>query len=107
MLDSIDELLARCGTDKSRILMAQVFIKDLAHFPAFNEARRRRRYPAPGAVLVTRVGSVTAAGAGAAQVWDAWTAEGNAPPRATVQAPLADPKWLLEIVVTAAVPAKL
>ena len=35
-------------------------------------------------------------------VWDAWVAPGNAPPRATVQAALADPAWKIEIVVTAA-----
>jgi enamine deaminase RidA (YjgF/YER057c/UK114 family) len=36
------------------------------------------------------------------QAWDAWVADGNAPPRATVQALLANPMWLIEIVVTAA-----
>ena len=36
-------------------------------------------------------------------VWDAWVVPGSAPPRATVQAALADPSWRIEIVVTAAV----
>ncbi len=36
-------------------------------------------------------------------VWDEWVAKGHAPPRATVQATLAKPEWLVEIVVTAAV----
>ena len=37
------------------------------------------------------------------EVWDEWVAPGHAPPRATVQAALADPAWRIEIVVTAAV----
>jgi enamine deaminase RidA (YjgF/YER057c/UK114 family) len=73
VLAAIDSLLARAGTDKSRILMAQIFLADLADFPAMNE------------------------------VWDAWVAPGAAPPRATVQAALAKPQWRIEIVVTAAV----
>ena len=36
------------------------------------------------------------------EVWDAWVAPGNAPPRATVQAALANPAWKIEVVVTAA-----
>lgn len=72
VLAAIDKLLARAGSDKSKILMAQIFIKDLAEFPGMNAA------------------------------WDAWVAEGNAPPRATVQAQLARPEWKVEIVVTAA-----
>ena len=40
--------------------------------------------------------------AGMNQAWDAWVAPGHTPPRATVQAPLADPQWKVEIVVTAA-----
>ena len=36
-------------------------------------------------------------------VWDAWVAPGQAPCRATVEAPLAKPGWRVEIVVTAAV----
>jgi enamine deaminase RidA (YjgF/YER057c/UK114 family) len=71
VLAAIDALLARAGSDKSRILMAQIFISDLADFAAMNE------------------------------VWDAWVAPGDAPPRATVQARLAKPEWKIEIVVTA------
>ena len=73
VLAAIDALLAEAGTDKSRILMAQIFIADMADFPAMNE------------------------------VWDAWVAPGNAPCRATVEAKLAKPQWKVEIVVTAAV----
>ena len=73
VLAAIDALLARAGSDKSRILMAQVFITDLADFPGMNKA------------------------------WDAWVAAGHAPPRATVVAQLARPEWKVEIVVKAAV----
>jgi enamine deaminase RidA (YjgF/YER057c/UK114 family) len=75
VLGMVDALLARAGTDKSRVLMAQIFLADLADFPAMNAA------------------------------WDAWVATGNAPPRATVEARLAKPEWKVEIVVTAAVVA--
>ena len=73
VLAAIDALLARAGTDKSRILMCQSFIADLADFPAMNA------------------------------VWDEWVPAGHAPPRATVQAALARPQWKVEIVVTAAI----
>lgn len=73
VLAAIDKLLARAGSDKSKILMAQIFITDVADFPGMNKA------------------------------WDAWVAAGNAPPRATVVAQLARPEWKVEIVVKAAV----
>jgi enamine deaminase RidA (YjgF/YER057c/UK114 family) len=72
VLSQIDRLLEEAGSDKTRILMCQIFITDMANFAGMNQA------------------------------WDAWVAEGNAPPRATVQAALANPDYLLEIVVTAA-----
>jgi enamine deaminase RidA (YjgF/YER057c/UK114 family) len=72
VLAQIDALLARAGTDKSRLLMCQIFVVDLAEFAALNA------------------------------VWEAWVAPGNAPPRATVQARLAKPEWKVEMVVTAA-----
>ena len=72
VLAAIDALLARAGSDKSKIVMCQIYIKDLADFPALNA------------------------------VWEAWVAPGNAPPRATVQAELAKPQWKVEMVVTAA-----
>ena len=72
VLAAIDALLQRAGTDKSKILMCQIFIVDLAEFPALNA------------------------------VWEQWVAPGNAPPRATVQARLAKPEWKVEMVVTAA-----
>ena len=72
VLAAIDALLARVGSDKGRILMVQIFLPELADFAGMNEA------------------------------WDAWVAPGNAPPRATVQAALANPDWKIEVVVTAA-----
>ena len=72
VLAAIDALLARAGTDKTRLLMVQIFIKDLADFPAMNAA------------------------------WEAWLPAGHAPPRATVKADLAKPEWRVEMVVTAA-----
>jgi len=72
VLAAIDALLARAGTDKSRILMCQIFITDLADFPALNA------------------------------VWETWVPPGSAPPRATVKAALAKPEWKVEMVVTAA-----
>jgi enamine deaminase RidA (YjgF/YER057c/UK114 family) len=73
ILAEIDTLLARAGSDKSKILMAQIFLTDLADFAGMNE------------------------------VWDAWVVPGQTPPRATVQAALAKPGWKIEFVVTAAV----
>lgn len=73
VLANIDRLLGEAGTTKSRILMAQIFLADLADFPGMNA------------------------------VWDAWVLPGQTPPRATVQAKLARPEWRIEIVVTAAV----
>ncbi|SDQ26759.1 RidA family protein [Pseudoxanthomonas sp. CF125] len=73
VLESIDALLAQAGSDKSKILHAQIFLPDLGDFAAMNE------------------------------VWEAWVVPGHTPTRATVQAALANPKWKIEIVVTAAV----
>ena len=72
VLAAVDALLARAGTSKSKLLMVQIFIKDLADFPAMNA------------------------------VWEAWLPAGQAPPRATVKADLAKPEWRVEMVVTAA-----
>lgn len=72
VLASIDRLLAEAGSDKTRILSTQIFITDMANFPAMNT------------------------------VWDTWVVPGATPPRATVEARLADPACLVEIVVVAA-----
>ncbi|ARP91347.1 hypothetical protein CAL14_14500 [Bordetella genomosp. 9] len=73
VLATIDRLLAEAGTDKSKILMAQIFVANMKEFDDMNKA------------------------------WDAWVAPGNSPPRATVEARLANPDYKVEIVVTAAV----
>ena len=72
VLGHIDRLLAEAGSDKTRILSTQIFITDMANFPAMNS------------------------------VWDTWVVPGATPPRATVEAKLADPACLVEIVVVAA-----
>lgn len=72
VLAQIDALLAEAGTDKSHILMCQIYLANLADFSAMN------------------------------QIYESWVAPGNAPPRATVQALLANPAWLIEVVITAA-----
>ena len=73
VLAQIDALLARAGSDRSKILMCQIFIANLADFPGMNA------------------------------VWDTWVVPGHTPTRATVQAVLAKPEWKVEIVITAAV----
>jgi enamine deaminase RidA (YjgF/YER057c/UK114 family) len=72
VLAAIDRLLGEAGSDKTRILRAQVFLADIADYDGMNAA------------------------------WDAWVAPGAAPPRATVETRLARPEWRVEIVVTAA-----
>ena len=72
VLAAIDALLARAGTDKTRVLRAEIFLADIADFPSMNA------------------------------VWDTWVVAGHTPARATVQAVLARPAWKVEIVVTAA-----
>ena len=72
VLAAIDALLAQAGSDKTRILRAQIFLADIADFAGMNRA------------------------------WDAWVVAGQAPARATVEAKLANPAWKVEIVVTAA-----
>jgi enamine deaminase RidA (YjgF/YER057c/UK114 family) len=73
-LAKIEKFLADAGSDKSRILSAQIWIKDIAKdFAGMNE------------------------------IWDAWTAPDTAPARATAQCEMAEPDILVEIIVTAAV----
>ena len=74
VLAMVDRLLAEAGSDKTRILMTQIFLTDISEIAAMNE------------------------------VWDAWVPAGHTPPRATVQAQLANPAYKIEIVVSAALP---
>src|SRR4051812_27225735 len=73
VLGHVERLLKEAGTDKSRIVQCQIFLRDIADIAAMNA------------------------------VWDTWIPAGNTPPRATVQAALADPRWRIEVVVIAAV----
>jgi enamine deaminase RidA (YjgF/YER057c/UK114 family) len=72
VLGHIDRLLAEAGSDKSQILMCQIFLADMKDFEGMNS------------------------------VWKDWVPAGHTPPRATVEARLAKPEWLVEMVVTAA-----
>lgn len=71
ILAQIDQLLETHGTDKTRVLQAQIWVKDIRDREAMNE------------------------------VWTAWLPAGGAPVRACVQADLADPRLLVEIMITA------
>ncbi len=71
VLAAIDDLLAQAGSNKTRILRAQIYLADIVDFSGMNRA------------------------------WDAWVVPGQAPARATVEARLANPAWKVEIVVTA------
>jgi len=73
VLAQVDQRLQEAGSDRTRILRAQIYLADIADMAGMNA------------------------------VWDAWVAPGHAPPRATVQATLGQPEWKIEIVVTAAV----
>lgn len=73
LLAAIDGFLAEAGTNKSRILSAQIWLKDInADFAAMNE------------------------------VWEAWIDPANPPARATGEAKLAAEKYLVEVIVVAA-----
>jgi enamine deaminase RidA (YjgF/YER057c/UK114 family) len=72
ILKEIDRLLKLCGTDKSKIVSATIWVTDIRHREAMNEA------------------------------WTAWTGGQNLPGRACIEAKLADPRMLVEIAVVAA-----
>ena len=72
VLAKIDSLLAEVGSDKSKLLSAQVWLTSMGHYAAMNE------------------------------VWDAWLPEGAAPARACIEARLAIPELLVEVGVIAA-----
>ncbi|MFZ2971029.1 MAG: RidA family protein [Ferribacterium limneticum] len=73
LLASVDRLLAQAGSDKSHLLMVTIYLADMADYDAMNA------------------------------VWDAWVPDGHAPTRACVQARLANPKYRVEMALTAAV----
>ena len=72
ILGMIDDLLAKAGTDKTKLLSASIWLSDVSTFAEMNA------------------------------VWDAWIAPGCAPARATVEAKLASPNYKVEIAVIAA-----
>ena len=72
VLDEIDRLLAKCGSGKSKVLSAQIWVTDIRNRAPMNEA------------------------------WTAWVDKANLPARACVEAKLADPRALVEIMVVAA-----
>jgi enamine deaminase RidA (YjgF/YER057c/UK114 family) len=72
ILSEIDAVLKKAGTDKTRILTANIWLSDISTFGEMNA------------------------------VWDAWVVPGRTPARATVEARLAAPEYKVEIMVTAA-----
>ena len=72
VLGEIDRLLGKCGSSKSKILQAHIWVTDIRNRAPMNEA------------------------------WTAWVDTKNLPARACVEAKLADPRALVEILVIAA-----
>lgn len=72
ILGIIDGLLAEAGTDKSKLLMVNIWLSDMSTFAEMNA------------------------------VWDKWVVAGQTPGRATVEAKLAAPQFTVEIAVIAA-----
>lgn len=72
VLNRIDGLLNKAGTDKSRLVTATIWLADMADFAAMNS------------------------------VWEEWVDAANPPARATGEVRLATPDYRIEIIVTAA-----
>jgi enamine deaminase RidA (YjgF/YER057c/UK114 family) len=75
VLAEIDRLLAAAGTSKANLISASIWLADIGTFAEMNS------------------------------VWDSWVTPGATPARATVEARLAGPQYLVEIAVVAAVAA--
>jgi enamine deaminase RidA (YjgF/YER057c/UK114 family) len=73
ILAKIDVLLAKAGTDKSRLLQATIWLADIKTFEDMNA------------------------------VWNAWVTPGKPPARATGEVRLASDEYRVEITVIAAV----
>jgi len=71
-LAKVDDMLARAGTDKSRLLSVQIWLKSMDDFDAMNA------------------------------VYDAWVVPGQAPCRACGKVELADPGYRIEVIAVAA-----
>ena len=76
-LAEVEALLAEAGSDKSKILMAQIWLADMADFAGMNA------------------------------VWDAWVDLGNPPARATGGVALARAGMRVEMIVVARNPRRL
>lgn len=72
LLSSVESRLLELGSNKSNILMVTIYLSSINHIGAFNE------------------------------IWDAWLPAGTAPVRACIEARLANPTYLVEIQLTAA-----
>jgi enamine deaminase RidA (YjgF/YER057c/UK114 family) len=72
VLAKIDDLLKQSGTDKSRVLTAQIWLRTMEDFAAFNA------------------------------VWDAWVTPGQTPTRCCGKVEMNNPACRVEILVTAA-----
>lgn len=73
ILAQLDAILAKAGSSKERLLSVTTWLADIRYYDAMN------------------------------LVWDAWVVPGSAPARATVEAKLAGPEYLIEIGAIAAV----
>lgn len=73
ILEYLDTLLAQVGSDKTKLLKANIWLTDITTIGEMNRA------------------------------WDAWAVNGKTPARATVESKLAGPGWAVEIMVEAAV----
>lgn len=71
ILTKIEGLLAEAGTDKSKLISANVWLSDMSTFNEMNA------------------------------VWDAWVMPGDTPARACVESRLAWPEFKVEIMVIA------
>ncbi|MEO7106640.1 MAG: RidA family protein [Rhodoferax sp.] len=76
LLAQADTRLARCGSDKSKLLMATIYLKHMTDRATFNA------------------------------LWAQWLPDGCAPARVCVSAEMASPVFLLEIAFTAAAPSQ-
>lgn len=72
VLTSVERLLLAAGSDKSRLLLVTLYLREMADYAAMNA------------------------------VWDAWLPAGSAPARACIEAKLAHPGYRIEAVVIAA-----
>jgi enamine deaminase RidA (YjgF/YER057c/UK114 family)/GNAT superfamily N-acetyltransferase len=77
ILEKIDWLLKKAGTNKSRLISAMVWLKDIVAAPQMNE------------------------------VWEAWVPPGTAPVRACVQSVPGSKDYAVEIAVVAAQPGAM